>query len=234
MTNTPRPGSRLPNRHTAVSAGGGQRIRRWRPRRTRSGFALAACWGALFGAFLLEGCADDPTVPHYIDPSVAAGSGRQDAVVVIEPHWLTLDRIGANGTLTARVTDADGNTVVAPQVMWASTDTAVATVSGAGSGVGRVRASGFGTTKVTATYNSTTAEATVEVALPLTDREILEIFYEATGGDSWTDNTNWLSDKDLSEWHGVSAHQGKVSELRLWDNNLVGPIPPELGTHLPV
>jgi len=205
-------------------------LSRWPPRHARrSGFALAGLCTALLGSVFLKACADDPMAPSDTDPSAAAGPGQQAADVVIEPHWLTLDRVGATGTLTARVTDADGNTVAAPQVTWASADATVATVSGAGSGVGRVTASGFGTTKVTATYNSVTAEATVEVALPLTDREILEIFYEATGGDGWTDNTNWLSDKDLDEWYGVGAYQGKVSGLRLWENNLVGTIPPELG-----
>jgi len=195
------------------------------------GFRIAIC-GTFLILPLLKACADDtPTAPAHPDASVqtAMGTTADGAQVIIEPHWLTLDTIGATGTLTAKVTDAAGNAVTAPQVTWATADAAVATVTGAGSGVGRVTASGFGTTKVTATYNAATAEATVEVALPLTDREILEIFYEAAGGDGWTDNTNWLSDKDLDEWYGVRAYQGKVTNLSLWENNLVGTIPPELG-----
>ena len=193
-------------------------------------------WIGVFGAVLtlvfLEGCVDDtPTLPADPGASVQAAMGvaEDGTQVVIEPHWLTLDAIGVTGTLVARVTDAAGNTVAEPQVTWASADVAIATIDAAGGVVGRVTAVRLGTTKVTATYNSVTAEATVEVALPLTDREILEIFYEATGGDSWTDNTNWLTDADLSEWYGVGAHEGKVSGLRLWDNNLVGTIPSELG-----
>ena len=204
-------------------------ISRWRARRARSGLPLAGFCAALVAAVLLKACADDPTAPHDIDPSEAAGAGQQGAKVVIEPHWLTLESVGATGTLTATVTDADGSPVAAPQVTWTSADAAIATVSGTGGAAGRVTATGFGTTKVTATYNSATAEATVEVALPLTDREILESFYEAAGGDGWTDNTNWLTEKDLDEWYGVGAYQGKVSELNLRENNLVGTIPPELG-----
>ncbi len=200
------------------------------------GYPQRGRWTGVFGAVLtlvcLDACVDDtPTLPA--DPGAAVqpamGVAEDGTQVVIEPHWLTLDAIGVTGTLVARVTDAAGNTVAEPQVTWASADAAIATVDAAGGVVGRVTALRLGTTKVTATYNSVTAEATVEVALPLTDREILEIFYEATGGDSWTDNTNWLTDADLSEWYGVGAHEGKVSGLSLWDNNLVGTIPPELG-----
>ena len=145
--------------------------------------------------------------------------------VVIEPHWLTLDTIGVTGSLSATVIDAAGDTLDAPEVTWASADTAIATVDTAGV----VTSVALGKTKVTATYDSATAEATVEVALRLTDREILEILYEATGGDEWADNTNWLSDADLAEWHGVSTRGARVDYLSLRNNNLVGTIPPELG-----
>ena len=170
---------------------------------------------------------DTPTAPGGTDLPTAAslGMNADGTRIVIGPHWLTLDTIGVTGTFSATVIDAAGDTVDAAEVTWASGDTAIATVDAAGV----VISVAFGSTKVSATYDSATAAATVEVALPLTDREILEIFYEATGGDDWTDNTNWLSDKDLSEWHGVSAYQGRVKDLRLRDNNLVGQIPPELG-----
>ncbi len=104
---------------------------------------------------------------------------------------------------------------------------------------------------------------TIEVAMPygpncisseLTDREILTALYNATGGANWTDNTNWLSDEPLDDWHGVTtnadggvtkldltknrlsgrmpSHLGdlsSLSELRLANNHLSGPIPSELG-----
>lgn len=189
-------------------------------------------WIGVCGAFLtscvLKACTDDaPTTPVDPDASVQAtmGAVEHSAQILIEPHWLTLDRIGATGRLSATVMDAAGDTVQSAQVSWASADAAIATVDDAG----LVTSVAFGSTKVSATYQSVTAEATVEVALPLTDREILEILYESAGGDGWTDNTNWLSDSDLSEWHGVRAHEGKVITLRLRENNLVGTIPPELG-----
>ena len=177
---------------------------------------------------VLEACVDDtPTALGDPDmPTVASMGMNQDGTrIVIEPHWLTLDTIGVMGTFSAMVIDAAGDTVDAPEVTWESADTAIATVDTAGV----VMSVAFGSTKVSATYDSATAAATVEVALPLTDREILEIFFEATGGENWTDNTNWLSDEDLSEWYGVSAYQGRVDYLQLRENNLVGQIPPELG-----
>ena len=89
---------------------------------------------------------------------------------------------------------------------------------------------------------------------PLSDRDILETLYEATGGANWTNNANWLTDAPLGEWYGVSVDgEGRVvrlaivqnnlsarippelgnlanlTELSLWGNNLSGPIPPELG-----
>ena len=63
-----------------------------------------------------------------------------------------------------------------------------------------------------------------------TDRAALEALYNATGGATWTDNTNWLSAGALSEWHGVSTDgTGRVTDLYLTDNNLSGEIPAELG-----
>ena len=65
---------------------------------------------------------------------------------------------------------------------------------------------------------------------PATDREILEMLHDATGGRDWSDARNWLTDAPLGEWRGVEVDdQGRVVELLLRDNGLAGPIPPELG-----
>ena len=64
----------------------------------------------------------------------------------------------------------------------------------------------------------------------LTDREILVAFYNSTGGANWTNNMNWLSDKPLREWQGVTTGEdGRVRGLSFRDNNLTGSIPSELG-----
>ncbi len=88
---------------------------------------------------------------------------------------------------------------------------------------------------------------------PESDREVLITLYNATNGPSWDSNENWLSDKPIGEWDGVTAVNDRVvaldlgfeglsgeippelgklfslERLSLWDNNLSGEIPPELG-----
>ena len=65
---------------------------------------------------------------------------------------------------------------------------------------------------------------------PHPDREALEAFYNSTGGPDWTNQENWMTDAPLVQWHGVWANQhGKVIRIELYNNNLEGPIPPEVG-----
>ena len=63
------------------------------------------------------------------------------------------------------------------------------------------------------------------------DRAALEAFYDATGGASWTDSTNWKTTAPLSAWYGVRTDDaGRVMHLDLPANELMtGPIPAELG-----
>ena len=66
------------------------------------------------------------------------------------------------------------------------------------------------------------------------DREALVALYHTTDGPNWRDNTNWLSDAPLDEWHGVSHgvfddSTDSVIVLSLNNNQLSGEIPPELG-----
>ena len=44
----------------------------------------------------------------------------------------------------------------------------------------------------------------------------LVALYNATEGGSWTTRTNWLSDRPLDEWHGVTTDSdGRVTALDL-------------------
>ena len=61
------------------------------------------------------------------------------------------------------------------------------------------------------------------------ERAVLLKLYNATEGDGWWNNTNWLSDKPLATWHGVEVdHQGHVRKLDLFNNGLFGPLIPEI------
>jgi len=62
----------------------------------------------------------------------------------------------------------------------------------------------------------------------------LSALYTATGGDNWTDNDNWditrvPTEEELGTWAGVGLSEGWLTLLGLWDNNLTGQLPPELG-----
>ncbi|MBR4381845.1 MAG: leucine-rich repeat domain-containing protein [Bacteroidaceae bacterium] len=61
-------------------------------------------------------------------------------------------------------------------------------------------------------------------------RAALERFYQALGGDNWNNNTNWCTDAPLYEWYGLSVdNAGAVISINMYDNNLSGAIPAEIG-----
>ena len=65
---------------------------------------------------------------------------------------------------------------------------------------------------------------------PATDRDALVAFYNATDGPNWANNSGWLSNAPLGEWHGVTTNgSGRVVRLDLRENSLSGQIPGELG-----
>jgi len=97
---------------------------------------------------------------------------------------------------------------------------------------------GIAATKEAEASIEATVTARVKATKPQTpsqaEREALVALYHATDGPNWRDNTNWLSDAPLDEWHGVSHStfdDGKagVVILSLNHNQLSGEIPPELG-----
>ena len=72
------------------------------------------------------------------------------------------------------------------------------------------------------------------------DRDALIALYESTNGQGWRINTNWLSDRPLGEWYGVTTdRQGRVVALEItgaqipgtpvYSNNLTGELPEEIG-----
>ena len=65
---------------------------------------------------------------------------------------------------------------------------------------------------------------------PETDRAALVSLYHATGGPNWIRNSNWLTDEPLHRWAGVATDaNGRVVALELFQNNLGGFIPTDVG-----
>ncbi|MYI46655.1 MAG: hypothetical protein F4123_09825, partial [Gemmatimonadetes bacterium] len=66
---------------------------------------------------------------------------------------------------------------------------------------------------------------------PLSDRDILALLYEATGGPDWVRNRNWLTEAPLWQWDGIFVDdEGNVVRLFAENNNLAGSVPVELGS----
>ena len=64
-----------------------------------------------------------------------------------------------------------------------------------------------------------------------TDRAALAALYNATDGANWRNKDNWLSNAPMVEWRGVTTDSdGRVTYLNLYNNQLTGEIPAELGS----
>jgi Leucine-rich repeat (LRR) protein len=89
------------------------------------------------------------------------------------------------------------------------------------------------------TINSRPYVLNVELNGRTADSLALITLYNSTGGSSWTNNTNWLSNLPISEWYGVTVGSNgskgslndttSVIKLILSGNNLTGTLPKEIG-----
>ena len=80
-----------------------------------------------------------------------------------------------------------------------------------------------------ATQALTTFDCSAVTEIPKIQCEALVTLYNATGGDNWSDNTNWLATNTPCSWHGITCEAGNVTELALYSNQLSGSIPSEIG-----
>ncbi len=64
--------------------------------------------------------------------------------------------------------------------------------------------------------------------VPQIECEALVALYNTTGGDSWTNTTNWITGA-ISTWHGITVSGGHITQVIISNNNLTGTIPPEFG-----
>ena len=58
----------------------------------------------------------------------------------------------------------------------------------------------------------------------------LQALYNATGGDKWHVNTGWWTNQSFGKWFGVTGGTKVVRKIQLPGNNLIGELPPELGS----
>ncbi len=176
---------------------------------------------ALAGLAWAASCGDEePTAPLNRPPAAEGSIPTQS----LKP-WDTI-------TLNAArfFSDPDGQRLT---FTTASSDTTVASVSVTDSTL-TIYAEGPGVASVSVTARDPgglAATQMVDVTVdPYSDRQILILFHEATGGPNWYGRLGWLSEAPLEEWFGIEVDDdGNVTGLELYRNNLVGAIPPELG-----
>ncbi|MEP3386600.1 MAG: T9SS type A sorting domain-containing protein, partial [Reichenbachiella sp.] len=75
---------------------------------------------------------------------------------------------------------------------------------------------------------SASATASLVNGVIESDYDALVTLYNATDGDNWTTNTNWLSAEDVSDWYGVTVVGTNVTAIDLCENELDDIIPDDL------
>ncbi len=178
---------------------------------------------ALAGLAWTTSCGDDEPTTGPPPPNHPPAAERTIPAQSLKP-WDTI-------TLNAAdfFSDPDGQQLAFTTT---SSDTTVASASVMDSTL-TIYAAGPGTARITVTARDPgglAADQIVDVAVePFSDRQILILFHEATGGPNWFGREGWLSDAPLEDWLGVEVDDdGNVIELELYRNNLAGTIPPEL------
>ena len=176
----------------------------------------------------------------YVDPAFRVGVDEVD-IVVEEHSGRARMKLAAGGILG----DVDSNERVdfvdALLVALYSGDASIVTPNNGDISLGDVDADGqvvrSDASLIAAYLNDPSdpslppgiGKAVGEAASLSSDRDVLVALYNATDGPNWTNSTNWLSDKPLGDWHGVTVAGGRVTELALGGNQLTGSIPSELG-----
>ena len=165
-----------------------------------------------------DGKVEPITLTFEQNPFIAVSS------VQVTPETADLV-IGKTLTLTVTVLPEDATDKT---VTWTCDNETVVTVTEEGVVMGKAA----GTATITATSAEKTASCFVMVRPPVyeTERAALEAFYRANNGDHWTHRENWCSDLPLDEWYGITTSpDGHVNGIRLWDRNIRGCIPKEIG-----
>ena len=190
---------------------------------------------------------------YAVTVSVSDGNGGADSIDVTinvtdvdEPNSAPVFTEGTSTTRSVAENTASGQNIGAPVTATDTdtSDTLTYTLGGTDAAdFGIVRSSGQLQTSAALDFETKDSYAvtvsvsdgnggadSIDVTINVTaDRAALVALYNATGGADWTNNTNWLSNEALSEWHRVETDEdGRVTALRLVANGLSGEIPAEL------
>ena len=190
---------------------------------------------------------------YAVTVSVSDGNGGADSIDVTinvtdvdEPNFAPVFTEGTTTTRSVAENTASGQNIGAPVTATDTdtSDTLTYTLGGTDAAAfGIVQSSGQLQTSAALDFETKDSYAvtvsvsdgnggadSINVTITVTaDRAALVALYNATGGPNWTNNTNWLSNKALSEWHRVETDEdGRVTALRLVANELSGKIPAEL------
>ena len=126
--------------------------------------------------------------------------------------------------LRARAFDVDEFAIPDARIRWESSNPEVARVNQDG----YVTGMNLGPVDITASRDEASASVSL-VVVPYPEELVLKVLYDATNGDLWQDNTNWLSEEPLFLWAGIHVNEeGRVNHLVLPGNGLIGTIPPQI------
>ena len=126
--------------------------------------------------------------------------------------------------LRARAFDADEFAIPDARIRWESNNPEVARVNENGYVTGVT----LGRVEIVASRDEASASVSLKV-VPYPESLVLKVLYDATNGDLWHDNINWLSDEPASLWTGLHLNEeGRVQHLVLPGNGLIGRIPPQI------
>jgi hypothetical protein len=78
--------------------------------------------------------------------------------------------------------------------------------------------------------HSTVFDSSLVSDIPTEETEALVSLFNATGGQDWNTNVNWLTPSPAGNWYGVQVGSGNVEEIALSTNLLDGVVPSSIGS----